>query len=206
MNKKVGYDLLTRGLREKLKKELPFSAEYIEIHIFSSKQNDGANGWSLEYGARAESAQDCYLCEKMTGLIADSRKGQWHWPKYLLWKIYMLDELKRRLDESNLIPLKGFLDLVLGKIIKRFDNCKMFESLLNEEQYVADYLLAEINQSDSLLDQYIGKVLKEKGLPERGIIMQLSGQMYEKRPIHGRIYFVAPRYGNRIVSDYSLKY
>lgn len=194
-------DLLTEGFQERVSQELPKSAKHMQIHIFSKEDQDDKDVWTPEIGTDIEAEEWCYLCKTCIRSVPDSRTGNWRKKRHVLGKIYMSEELRGKIDTENTLPLSKTMEIVLEKIITRITNCKMFEDLLNGDRDVCDYLLEEINDVNSFVRKYVKGILEEKKLPDTNIISQLSAQMYERRPIHGRIYFMEAEIWNSICKN-----
>ncbi len=113
----------------------------------------------------------------------------------LYWEIYVLNDFYfiNNNDLHNQV-IEEFFEIFLENLVEGFVDYEMFTTLNQnndtENEVVLKHLFSCVNDPILLLNMFVDKILKMKFLPEKNEIIQLSAQMYEKRPIHGSICFV----------------
>lgn len=109
---------------------------------------------------------------------------------YLQWEIWSVDALPKKPGPV----LRELLTKFLNVLEEGFVDCEMFTVLKQgkdvQKENVLKHLFSCVEDHEHFLNMFVDEILHKYGLPEKSILTQLSAQMYEKRPIHGRICFV----------------
>lgn len=172
---------INNWFHEKLKNVLPDVYSKLTLAVYS-REHIG-DEWNLEIGSE-EGENYTEVLSSETQLYPDSRTGQWGRKKQLLWKVYAAYGMR----ESAL--LENFLNAFLKSLMQNFIDCKMFSEFRADNAAVFGHLFSEAKNWENFLQTYIDAVLKEKRLPDKAVITQISAQMYERRPLCGNMLFV----------------
>ncbi|MCI9072546.1 MAG: hypothetical protein HFH80_06995, partial [Lachnospiraceae bacterium] len=176
-----GNQTINKWFHEKLEKVLPDVYSKLMLAVYS-REHVG-DEWKLEIGLE-EGENYTEVLSSETQLYPDSRTGQWERKKQLLWRVYAAYGIRK------LALLESFLKFFLRSLMLNFIDCKMFSEFHAENITVLEHLFSEVENWGNFLQTYIDVVLKEKRLPDKAVITQISAQMYERRPLHGNMLFV----------------